>query len=161
MGFISRAANEPVGEIKDFGNLALPSGYLPCDGSAVSRTTYAELFAKVGTQFGVGDGSTTFNVPDRRRRVSVGDGGVASGTLGNTVGSAGGAETNTLTTSHMPSHAHGVYTASLQGLAGGGFNYAGGDASGFTGTGSTQSNGSGTPHNIMQPSLVCKIGIKY
>ena len=50
------------------------SGFLYCDGSAVSRTTYAELFAKIGTTYGVGNGSTTFNLPDRRGLVGVGSG---------------------------------------------------------------------------------------
>lgn len=60
------------GEMKIFGGGAAPSGYLLCDGSAVSRTTYADLFAAIGTRWGAGDGSTTFNVPDMRSRVPMG-----------------------------------------------------------------------------------------
>ena len=56
----------PAGLIFPFGNTSAPTGYLACDGSAVSRTTYAALFAAIGTVWGVGNGSTTFNVPDQR-----------------------------------------------------------------------------------------------
>jgi microcystin-dependent protein len=49
-----------------------PSGFLECDGSAVSRSTYAALFAVIGTTYGAGDGSTTFNVPDLTDKVAVG-----------------------------------------------------------------------------------------
>jgi len=59
-------ATGPVGEIIATGSLTPPSGFLYCNGDAVSRTTYAALFAAIGTTFGVGDGSTTFNVPDMR-----------------------------------------------------------------------------------------------
>jgi len=58
--------NEPVGSVKMHGNATAPSGWLNCDGSAVSRTTYANLFSIIGTTCGVGDNSTTFNVPDVR-----------------------------------------------------------------------------------------------
>lgn len=57
---------ERAGIIKQFGNTSAPAGYLACDGSAISRTTYATLFAAISTVWGVGDGSTTFNVPDMR-----------------------------------------------------------------------------------------------
>lgn len=56
----------PAGLILPFGNTSAPTGYLACDGSAVSRTTYATLFAAIGTTWGAGDGSSTFNVPDLR-----------------------------------------------------------------------------------------------
>lgn len=59
-------ADAPVGSISAFGGSAAPSGWLLCQGQAVSRTTYAELFSVIGTAFGSGDGSTTFNIPDLR-----------------------------------------------------------------------------------------------
>lgn len=58
------ALAEPTGSIKPFAGTTIPNGYLLCDGSAVSRTTYAALFAVIGTTYGSGDGSTTFNVPN-------------------------------------------------------------------------------------------------
>lgn len=60
------AAQSPVGSIIMFGAAAAPSGWLLCDGSAQDRTTFANLFAVIGTNYGIGDGTTTFNIPDFR-----------------------------------------------------------------------------------------------
>lgn len=73
-------ADAPVGAIMPYGGTTAPDGFLLCQGQAVSRTTYAELFKVIGTAFGAGDGSITFNVPDLRETVPVG-----SGTRGNGV----------------------------------------------------------------------------
>lgn len=62
----------PVGTLLPFAGTAAPSGFLLCDGSAVSRSTYADLFAAIGTSWGAGNGSTTFNLPDMRERVPMG-----------------------------------------------------------------------------------------
>ncbi|HVC86309.1 MAG TPA: phage tail protein [Gaiellaceae bacterium] len=62
----------PPGLIASFGGTTAPTGWLICDGSAISRTTYSLLFAAIGTDYGAGDGSTTFNLPDLRGRVPVG-----------------------------------------------------------------------------------------
>src|SRR3990172_4438848 len=74
----------PIGSILMYGGSSAPTNWLLCDGSAVSRTTYLNLFNIISTTYGVGDGSTTFNVPDLRGRVAVGvgtgTGGGASGT---------------------------------------------------------------------------------
>lgn len=64
----------PIGAIYPYGGTSAPSGYLMCDGSAVSRTDYSALFAVIGTSFGAGDGSTTFNVPDLREATTKGVG---------------------------------------------------------------------------------------
>jgi microcystin-dependent protein len=77
---------------------AVPTGWLECNGQAVSRTTYPILFLAWGTTFGPGDGSTTFNLPDLRGRMVYG--GSAS------IGTKSGAKTVTLTTSTMPAHTH-------------------------------------------------------
>ena len=61
-----------VGEIYMYAGSVAPSGFLLCDGSSVSRSAYAELFDVIGTNFGQGDGSTTFGIPDLRGRVIVG-----------------------------------------------------------------------------------------
>lgn len=62
----------PIGAMIPFGSTTAPTNWLVCDGSAVSRTTYSELFAIIGTSYGAGDGSTTFNLPNKKGRTSVG-----------------------------------------------------------------------------------------
>ena len=109
---IPAPAGVPTGTILDFGGGAAPTGYSLCDGAALSRTDDANLFAVIGTTFGAGDGSSTFNVPDFRRRVAVGAGGTGTTELAATVGSAGGSETHQLATSEMPSHSHSVAVGS-------------------------------------------------
>lgn len=95
------------GLVIPYAGSSAPTGWLLCDGSAVSRTTYANLFGVVGTTFGVGDGSTTFNVPDLRQRFPLGK--AASGT-GSTLGSTGGAinHTHDEGTLAVASHSHTV-----------------------------------------------------
>ena len=95
------------GMLFDFAGGSVPYGYLACDGSAVSRTTYAALFAAISTTWGVGDGTTTFNVPDLRRKTTIGAGGTAVSGPANTVGAMGGAETQILVTANLPGHTHG------------------------------------------------------
>ena len=101
-------ATVPVGTILDFGGVTAPNGYLVCDGQAVSRTTYAPLFATIGTRWGVGNNTTTFNVPDLRRRTTVGSGGTSLSNVATTVGSIGGAENVLLTSneSGLRQHSH-------------------------------------------------------
>lgn len=89
------AAAVPAGTISATGVAAAPAGYLLCDGQAVSRTTYAALFTAIGTQFGVGNGSTTFNVPNLKGRVIVGVD--AAQTEFDVRGETGGAKTHTHT----------------------------------------------------------------
>lgn len=98
----------PSGSMIDFAGTVAPSGFLTCDGSAVSRVTYAALFTAIGTTWGAGDGSTTFNVPDTRRRTTIGSGGTAIAGPANTVGAVGGEETHVLITAELAAHNHGV-----------------------------------------------------
>lgn len=94
------------GIVQMFAGSTAPTGWLLCDGQAVSRATYAELFAVIGTTYGVGDGSTTFNVPNFKGRIGVGyDSGQ---TEFNALGKTGGAKTHTLAISELPSHYHTV-----------------------------------------------------
>lgn len=98
----------PVGSVFSYGGASAPAGFLLCYGQAISRTNYAALFTVLGSTFGAGDGSTTFNLPDLRGRVIAGQddmGGTSanrltgtSGSLnGDTLGASGGAETHTIT----------------------------------------------------------------
>jgi microcystin-dependent protein len=168
----------PIGTIIDFGGTSLQTNYLATDGAAISRTTYAALFTAIGTTWGVGDGSTTFNVPNMARRTTVGSGGSGTGTLGNAVGNTGGAETHSLSSSENGNHAHllasttgatssAEITSPSQIIA---INSAeasddsyrlmasnGGSANAAT----SSSSGSGTAHNNMQPSAVVFKQIRY
>lgn len=92
----------PTGVIFPYGGAAAPSGYLLCDGAAVSRSTYSALFAVIAELYGAGDGTTTFNVPDMGGNVPVGIGG--SGVTAR--GDVGGEQTHTLITSEIPAHTH-------------------------------------------------------
>lgn len=100
----------PTGVIFPYAGSAAPTGWLLCDGTAVSRTTYAALFAVIGTTFGAGDGSTTFNVPNMGDRVIAGKGATKT-TLGGTGGAtsqtpSGSVGSTTLSESQIPSHRH-------------------------------------------------------
>lgn len=90
-----------AGEVIPWAGIGIPVGWLLCDGSAVSRTQYADLFAAIGTQFGTGNGSTTFALPQLAGRFPMGAFGATY-----PVGGAGGAATHTLTQQEMPSHTH-------------------------------------------------------
>lgn len=82
----------PTGMLYPYAGTGAPLGSLLCDGSAVSRTTYANLFSAIGTTWGAGNGSTTFNLPNLKGRTLIGAGLASSGTNYN-IGSVGGAET--------------------------------------------------------------------
>jgi microcystin-dependent protein len=86
----------PTGMITAFGGASAPTGWLLCDGSAISRTTYASLFAVLSTNYGSGDGSTTFNVPNLQGRFAAGKDGSAEFA---TLGQSGGSKTHSHTLS--------------------------------------------------------------
>lgn len=101
----------PSGMLVPFAGPTEPTGWLFCFGQLISRTTYAGLFSAIGTTYGVGDGSTTFALPDLRGRAIAGldnMGGSDAGRLdwANTLGTTGGAQTHTLTESELASHTH-------------------------------------------------------
>ncbi len=95
----------PAGTMLDFAGSTVPFGYIACDGSTVSRVTYARLFEIIGTSFGAGDGSTTFKLPDFRGRVAVGSG-QGSSLTNRTLAQTGGAETHALSEAELASHTH-------------------------------------------------------
>jgi microcystin-dependent protein len=114
--------NTPVGSMTMFGGASAPTGWLMCDGTAVSRTTYASLFAVIGTAYGAGDTTTTFNVPDLLGRIPMGAG-TGTGLTARTLGEELGSESTTLTSSHIPEHNH-TYNISHDHAA---FNTTGGE----------------------------------
>ena len=94
----------PVGTVVQSASISAPTGWLLCEGQAVSRTEYSRLFAAIGTLYGSGNGTTTFNVPDLKGRVPVGK---DTGTF-SALGLTGGSESVTLTSaqSGIPAHSH-------------------------------------------------------
>jgi microcystin-dependent protein len=153
----------PAGVYIPYGGSSAPSGWLLCYGQAVSRTTYAALFTAIGTAYGSGDGSTTFNVPDLRGRLPAGldnMGGSSADRITNSAadstGGTYGTETHTLTTTEMPSHKH---TYVVRAAAGGGSDAYYGDST-PTKSADTTDTGGGQPHNNVQPSIFSNYIIK-
>lgn len=166
----------PTGAILPFGGAAAPAGYLLCDGTAVSRVGYADLFTLLSTTYGVGNGSTTFNVPDLRGRFPLGSG-TGAGLTARSRGQSGGEEDHTIIEAELATHNHSVgahihllKTFNYDTPSSGSptfpmINQAGGStgslttegASGATDTGDT---GSDTPIDIMNPFLVVNYIIK-
>lgn len=148
--FAGGAILAPVGSMLDWPTATAPTGWLLCQGQAVSRTTYAALFALIGTTFGAGNGSSTFNLPDLRGRVSVGLS--STDTEFNELGKQFGTKTHTLTVAEMPSHDHGVRR--VNGFTGGGtWNANDQGASSGGSFAYTQKTGGGGAHNNIQPSI--------
>jgi len=100
----------PSGCVMDYAGASIPSGWLLCDGSAVSRTTYSDLYAALGgsgSPWGAGDGVTTFNLPDLRGRTTIGSGqGTYTGASARALGGTGGEELHKLVTGELSSHSH-------------------------------------------------------
>lgn len=153
----------PKGVINTYAGSTAPNGWLICDGSAISRSTYSDLFNVIGTTYGTGDGDTTFNLPNLKGKIPVGYD--ISDSDFNVVGKTGGEKTHTLTINEMPSHSHtftgvndgssvvsqtGRYPARIYqdkkenwpGLA-------------------SNNTGGGQSHNIMQPYITMNYIIKY
>ena len=166
-GAVTQLGALPPGILHPFAGSTSPTGYLLCDGTAVSRTTYSGLFAAIGTTYGVGDGSTTFNLPDMRGRVPAGRddmGGAAanritnggSGITGTNLGAAGGTETHTMTIAEMPAHTHtfNLHADNPNWL------YSAGVTGSIQNTASTNSTGGGGPHQNTQPTMIMNYIIK-
>lgn len=147
------AALIPTGTILATGVSVAPTGYVLCDGSAISRTTYATLYSAIGTTYGTGNGSTTFNVPDLRGRVPAGADGTA-GRIGSNdaLGNSGGEETHKLVLSETPSHSHSTGSLAV-GSSGTGIsiNGVGDHQHGILFTVGTRNNGGGGSFDFLGP----------
>ena len=100
-------ASSPTGTVAMYAGGTAPASWLLCDGSAVSRTTYSSLFSITSTTFGVGNGTTTFNLPDFRSRIPIGAGAGTSLTS-RTLGTTGGAESVVIASGNLPVHTHTI-----------------------------------------------------
>jgi microcystin-dependent protein len=163
----------PTGTITPWSQASAPTGFLECDGAAVSRSTYAALFAVVSTTYGAGDGSTTFNLPNLTDKVAVHKSGTktfATSGGANTVtptGNIAGSTANaTLTTAQLAAHTHGVECNTNQegfpyrvgGAMNSGSNNVIANAATSTGSGQGHShnmsaNFSGSANSVLQPYL--------
>ena len=156
----------PIGAITEFGGENAPTNWLFCNGQAVSRETYPELFSVIGTTYGDGDGSTTFNVPDFSSRSPMGVGTGTDGTNSETttLGQEKGEYKHTLTENEMPSHNHLFkFTKQVSNPSSGtdeiyfgiGRNYNTNDNSN-----KTENKGKDQPHNTVHPVLGVNFIIK-
>lgn len=149
----------PIGAIMPFGSDTIPENWLLCNGQAVSRTDYQELFNTIGIIYGSGDGFTTFNLPDLQGKIPVGKD--ENDTDFDTLGDTGGEKEHTLTIDEIPSHTHGGVPENNWGLNSSStgtdiliHNYAGYESKNTSNTGGSQ------PHSILQPYIVQNYIIK-
>ena len=163
----------PIGTVTQYGGSTAPTNWLFCNGQAVSRTTYKLLFDVIGTTYGSGDGSTTFNLPDFRSRLPIGIGAGTDGTNDEktALGQKKGEYKHKLTIDKIPSHNHSSKIAVNLGSTSGPAKYFFA-AAGTTNTPSTDAatwsssivgnnTGGGQAHNNIQPSLGINFIIKY
>ena len=136
----------PIGSIFEWATDTAPSHYLICDGSAISRTTYADLFSVIGTTFGTGDGSSTFNLPNFKGRIPVGKD--SNDTDFDAIGETGGSK-------ELQEHKHTYITVKSRDFPFEGTNLASGYSgnNGGVGTGETDTAGTGNSGNL-QPYIV-------
>jgi microcystin-dependent protein len=164
----------PTGTVSAFAGSTAPTGYALCDGSAVNRTSQAALFGVIGTTYGAGDGSTTFNLPDLKGRVVAGMGesllGATPDTLGEDNGLIANTKTHTLTEAEMPSHQHktdgtdsGDNHAVRRGadaIIDGTSQSVSADDAYYKSGSLTGTAGSGQAHNNVQPTIILNYIIK-
>lgn len=146
----------PIGTIQMYAASTAPTNWLTCNGQAISRATYSALFTLIGTTYGAGDGTSTFNLPDLQGRVPTGY--APGNTKFDTMGETGGEETHVLTISEIPAHDHGgagkyFNSGDINGTLGGSGYYS----AGLT---AVQSQGGGAAHNNLAPYITLTFIIK-
>lgn len=150
----------PVGSFMFAATTNVGSGWLFCNGGAVSRTTYASLFAAIGTRYGIGDGTTTFNLPDGRGRSLMGSG-QGTGLTNRDIDAAYyGTETVTLSVAEMPAHTHDIQSFSSGATGGDGADVLNEPDPGTEHTHTTGSTGGGAAHANVHPVLIAHLFIK-
>lgn len=153
----------PVGTIIPYAGTTIPSNYMKCEGQELSRIEYDILFNAIGTTYGVGDGTTTFNLPNLKGRVITGID--SNDTDFDTLGETGGEKVHTLTVDEMPSHAHEQLAVTNPNSGGSGIRgtYNGQEGDGmsrYPTNAQTGTTGGGEPHNNLQPYIVLNYIIK-
>ena len=181
-GTITGPGIVPSGTVLPYAGASAPSGYLLSFGQNVSRSTYAALFTAIGTTYSVGDGSSTFGIPDLRGRAVAGQddmGGTSADRLtapinGDTLGAAGGSESHTLLTTELAGHQHLLFADAEGGLVyptasnyvakkgnwGSSNNYQASGTGTVASLGLSSSSGGGQAHNNVQPTIVLNYIIK-
>jgi len=158
----------PTASIMPYAGSSAPTGYLLCDGAAISRSTYSTLFGLLATTYGSGDGSSTFNIPDLRGRVIAGQDdmggasanrltGLTGGVNGDNLGAFGGLEDHQLTIAEMPAHGHGSTSEVINSASSGLVINSAGTAFNFSNLPNTGGDGS---HNNVQPTIILNYIIK-
>ena len=146
----------PIGSVMIYAGTTIPENWMKCDGQALSRTTYSKLFSAIGTSYGNGDGSTTFNVPNIQGRFPIGIS--SSDTDFNTLGKTGGSKTHTMTLEELAEHNHIQFTGGGQ-LTN--TNSTPGDCVvGRENTARTSKTGESKPMDIMNPYYVANIWLR-
>lgn len=190
--FVNLASNiaanhlSPVGSVQDFAGTTAPGGWLLCYGQAISRNTYSTLFSTIGTVYGVGDGTTTFNLPDCRGRVVAGKdnmGGTSADRLtnltygvdGDVIGSSGGEQAHVQSVLELASHSHSITPIFMPSGTGSlalndrsadsilaSDNAANGSNGEYWGGAKLVTNtGNGNAFNVVQPTIIFNKIIKY
>jgi len=149
------AAAPPTGCMIACASISVPTGWLLADGTDVSRTTFAALFTAIGTAYGVGDGSTTFNLPDLRSSVPVGKNTAVSDF--DALGKSAGEKDHTLTIAEMPAHIHDILATFFPGDSA---NFDHGAAAPQAADQPSLSTGGDGAHNNMPPYVIINWIIK-
>lgn len=158
---LKQADTLPIGVIAEYASDKIPDNWLLCDGREIDRKAYKSLFNTIGTKYGSGDGTNTFNLPDLRGKVVVGK---SSETEFNDLGKTGGEKTHTLTTNEMPSHNHRVAgrvnTSGSPSVPDGAIPAVNANTGDGWWAGYTEDSGKNQAHNNLQPYIVVNYIIK-
>lgn len=147
VGWVDKTDGVPIGSVFPFAGTTAPEKYLICDGSEVSRSDYADLFSVIGTSFGVGDNSTTFNIPNLSGKIPVGLD--TTDDDFNALGKTGGSKTHTQTLEELAPHVHGIKANTNENAVSGAGRWPWVNYDGVNRY--TESAGKGQPMDIMNP----------